>query len=88
MDDYNTDVTGTWKSYFLDNLVQKMRFKNQGNPTCIALILMITPNLRLYKMVVFNFHMLVVAYSLTECGFCVPPEIKALLLNFLFNWIA
>ena len=82
MGDYNADVIGTWKSYFLDNLVQKMCFKNQGNPTCISLILMNTPNLRLCKMVLFNFHMFVVTYSLTECGFCVPPEIKPLLLNF------
>ena len=59
-----------------------MRFKNQGNPTCISLILMNTPNLRLCKMVLFNFHMFVVTYSLTECGFCVLPEIRPLLLNF------
>ena len=82
MDDCNADMIGTWKSYFLDNLVQKMNFKNQGNPTCIALILMNTPNLRLCKMVLFNFHMLVVTYSLTECGFCVSTEIRALLLIF------
>ena len=69
MDDYNADMIGTWKSYFLDNLVQKMHLKNQGNPTCIVLILMNTPNLRLCKMVLFNFHMLVVTYSLAECGF-------------------
>ena len=62
-----------------------MRFKNQGNPTCIVLTLMSTSNSRLYKMVLFNFYMLVVAYSLTERGFRVPPEIRALLLNFLFN---
>ena len=87
MNDYNADMIGTWKSYFLDNLVQKMHLKNQGNPTCIALILMNTPNLRSCKMVLFNFQMLVVTYSLTECSFCVPPEIRALLLIF-FNWIA
>ena len=82
MDDCNADMIGTWKSYFLDNLVQKMHLKNQGNPTCIVLTLMNTPNLRLCKMVLFNFHMLVVTYYLTECGFCVSTEIRALLLIF------